>query len=313
MPMDNRKGILLLTDSFVGMGGSERNITQLIAGIDKNKFDLYVACFASGNLAEIVRKEGFSIIDLHGAGIYTISGLRNLAFLKGLVNEKKISLVVTYHEGSDFYGLVLSRICNIPVISARRDMGFKTKLHHRLAYRLVGRYFDSAVAVSNAVKQEVIKRRWFPEKRISTIYNAINVSEYGNTNDGKGLKMRIGINPKHPVVGLVANMRKIKGHQYFIQAASKVHEHNRDVEFLIIGYDLKQSGYTIAELELLAEKLGISQNVHFLRGKRDMPDLISIFDVAVVSSLSEGFSNAILEYMASSKPVVATRVEGTRR
>ena len=135
-----------------------------------------------------MKDKDFPIINLNGAGIYTISGLKNLIFLRRFVSEKKISLIVMYHESSDFYGLALSIICNIPVISSRRDMSFKTKSHHRLAYRLGGRYFDSVITVSNAVKQEVVKRGWFPEERICTIYNAINTADYGNANDGIALR-----------------------------------------------------------------------------------------------------------------------------
>ena len=125
--VDKRKGILLLTDIFGGMGGSERNISQLLAGIDRDKFELYVACLISVKLPESVRDPSAPIIDLNGDGIYTIGGLRNLAFLRRLIHEKKISLIVTYHESSDFYGLVLSRFCRIPVISSRRDMSFNTR------------------------------------------------------------------------------------------------------------------------------------------------------------------------------------------
>ena len=308
--MKMRKGILLLTDIFGRVGGAERNITQLMTGIDKDKFELHIACFVSGKLVESMRNQGFSIIDLNKAGIYTISGLRNLAFLKKFVTEKKISLIVTYHESSDFYGLVLSRICNIPIISARRDMGFKTEFHHRLAYRRVGRFFDAVIAVSNAVKKEVIRRRWFPEKKIFTIYNAINMTDYGKTHDGITLKRELRIHPESPVVGMVANIHRVKGHQYFLHAASIIHRYKRDVQFLIVGYDEIKSDFTIATLKQYGEEIGISNNLHFLGGRRDIADLISIFDVAVLSSLSEGFSNVILEYMASSKPAVATEVGG---
>ena len=312
MPMDKRKGILLLTDTFVGMGGSERNITQLIANVDKDKFEIYVGCFASGKLSQNMRNQGYSIFDLDQAGIYTSLGRRTLAFLQRLIFEKKILLIVTYHESSDFYGLALSSICNIPIISSRRDMGFNTRPHHILAYRLVGKYFDSVIAVSNAVRKEMIKLRWFPEKKIFTIHNAIDPTGYGNTNGMDALKRKIGIDPKRQVVGSVANMWKIKGQQYFIQAASLVHSQNRDVEFLIIGGDESKYTSTETELKRLGQKLGVSQNLHFLGKRDDVADLISTFDVAVVASLSEGFSNAILEYMASSKPVVSTDVGGNR-
>ena len=308
--MFKRKGILLLTDIFHGMGGSERNITQLVGGIDKNRFSLYVARFASANLPEDKKDHGFPILGLNGAGIYTISGLKNLAVLRKFVSEKEISLIVTYHESSDFYGLALSVLCDIPVISSRRDMSFKTKAHHRLAYRLGGRYFDSVIAVSDAVKQEMIKRHWFSKEKIHTIYNAINIADYGNGQDGDGLRKTLGISPGSSVVGMVANIRKIKGYQYFLHASSIIHRYNRNVHFLMIGNDYTQSGFTIPELKRVGEKLGISENLHFLGERENVAELISIFDVAVLTSLSEGFSNVILEYMASSKPVVATKVGG---
>jgi glycosyltransferase involved in cell wall biosynthesis len=308
--MHKSNGILLLTDIFHGMGGSERNITQLLEGINKNKYRLYVARFASAHLAENMKDKDVAIMNLNGAGIYTISGLRNLALLKRFVSEKEISLILTYHESSDFYGLALSFICNIPVISSRRDMSFKTKTHHRLAYRLGGKYFNSVIAVSNAVRQEVIKRRWFREGKTFTIYNGINTANYENAHDGITLRKELGIHPKYPVVGMVANIRKIKGYHYFLEASSIIHRYNRNVQFLIIGNDWTEPGFTIAELKRYAEKTGVSQNLHFLGGREDVADLISLFDVAVLASLSEGFSNVILEYMASSRPIVATEVGG---
>ena len=308
--MKVKKGILLLTDSFGRVGGAERNITQLMTGIDKGKFELYIACFMSGGLVESMRNQGYSIIDLDRAGIYTISGLRNLGFLRKFVSENKISLIITYHESSDFYGLVLSHICNIPIISARRDMGFKTELHHQLAYKFVGRFFDAVIAVSNAVRREVVKRRWFPEKKIFTIYNAINVMDYGKSHDGMTLKRKLGIHPRYPVVGMVANIHKIKGYHYFLHAAGIIHKYNHNAQFLMIGYDEIKSDFTIATLKRYGEEIGVSQNLHFLDGRTEVADLISIFDVAVLASLSEGFSNVILEYMASTKPVVATEVGG---
>lgn len=310
MSTNQRKRILLLTDIFGGAGGSERNISQLLAGIDKDKFEPYVACLTSEKLSENVNDQGASAIDLNEGGIYTIAGFKNLVFLRRLVYEKHISLIVTYHESSDFYGLALSRLCNIPIISTRRDMGFKTEFHHRLAYKLVGGCFDAVITVSDAVKKEVVKRRWFPEERIRTIYNAIDTADYGNGHHGTALKKSLGIHPESPVVGMVANVREIKGHPYFVQAASIIHRTNHDAQFLMIGYDMKNSPLTIAGLKRQGEEMGIFQNLHFLGGREDVADLISIFDVAVLTSLSEGFSNVILEYMASSKPVVATEVGG---
>jgi len=312
MPMDNRKGILLLTDSFVGMAGSERNIAQLMGGIDKKKFQLYMACIHSGKLAQSMRERGYRIFDLQRGGIYTVNGLKNIIFLRNLVREKDISLIVTYHEASDFYGLVLAKSCNIPVFSSRRDMGFKTRLHHKVAYKLTGGLFDGEITVCYAVKEEMIKHGWFLPQRILPIYNGVDLNEYGvMKKDSEIIKGKIGIDPCRPVVGLVANLRRVKGVHFLIEAASMICKKRSDVEFLIVGgNNTEESGYRREDMESLAKKLEFGQNIHFLGKRSDIPALVSIFDVGVVASLSEGFSNTILEYMASSKPVVATAVGG---
>jgi glycosyltransferase involved in cell wall biosynthesis len=189
-------------------------------------------------------------------------------------------------------------------------MSFNTRRRHGLAYRILGRYFDSVIAVSDAVRKEVVRRHWFPEKKIATIYNAINVNDYAKNNEGHALRDKLGIHPKHPIVGVVANMRMIKGHYYFVHAASIIHKRHPDVEFLVVGYDARKPGCSIAELKQYGETLGMSKNLHFIGGRKETASLIALFDVAVLASLSEGFSNVILEYMASSKPVVATEVGG---
>ena len=66
------------------------------------------------------------------------------------------------------------------------------------------------------------------------------------------------------------------------------------------------------DMKCLAKEMNIADRVHFLGGRKDIANLISIFDVAIISSLSEGFSNVLLEYMACAKPVVATDVGGNR-
>ncbi len=305
--------ILIITDVFKKIAGSERNITQLLRGMDQTRFQVYVACFYSGEVAQAMRAEEFQIYSLRLGGIYSIKGLRNIIFLYKLIRVEKINLIVTYHEGSDFLGLVLSNLCDIPIISNRRDMGFKTRLPHRVAYGLFGRYFDGVITVSDAVKNEVIDRGWFKEGKVRSIHNGIIVEEYANNNVDRGsIKRSIGIGVDKYVVGLIGNIKKIKGIRYFLHAASVICAEISDVEFVVIGYDLNEAGNSMNDMKLFAERMNIADKIHFLGGRSDIADLISIFDVAVISSLSEGFSNVLLEYMASAKPVVATDVGGNR-
>ncbi len=303
--------ILIITEVFKMMAGSERNISQLLTNINKEKFHFVVACFISGELAQEMRKKGYIIFDLLRGGVYTIKGIKNLFSLKRLIRDNKISLILTYHESSDFYGLILSGLCKIPVISNRRDMGFKTKLHHKLAYRLVGRFFDGVVTVCDAVKRKMSELKWFPEDKIFTIYNGVDLDTF-KYQDSAEIKKNFGINADHIVVGMIANFRAVKGIKYFIEAASKITKYNSKVDFLIVGEDMYEPGYTKRDLEFTAKEKGIFEKCHFLGRIDDIHNIISIFDIAIVPSLTEGFSNVILEYMASAKPVVATDVGGNR-
>jgi glycosyltransferase involved in cell wall biosynthesis len=91
----------------------------------------------------------------------------------------------------------------------------------------------------------------------------------------------------------------------FLKAAQKVNEKVANVAFILAG-----EGELIEPLKTFAVDLGISKNAFFLGGCSRVSDLLSISDVCVLSSKSEGFSNSILEYMSAAKPVVATRVGG---
>jgi glycosyltransferase involved in cell wall biosynthesis len=145
-----------------------------------------------------------------------------------------------------------------------------------------------------------------------SIHNGINVEEYSNHVNRESIKRSIGIKADQYVVGLIANIKKIKGIRYFLHAASLICAEKSGVEFVIIGYDLNETGNSMNDMKLFAQGMNIADKIHFLGGRKDIADLISIFDVAVISSLSEGFSNVLLEYMASAKPVVATDVGGNR-
>lgn len=304
------KKILIITDTFLGMAGSERNITQLLNYLNKDHFELTVACIQSGELSEGLAQQGFAVHALRQGGLYTPNGIKNIRFLRKVIIEKGISLILTYHEASDFYGLLLSKLCGIPVVTNRRDMGFKIRRHHRLAYRLFGRQFAGVITVCDAIKEEFSKRGWFKAEVMHTIHNGVHLEEYDSkTVTTDSLKRTLGLD-EGPLIGLIANLRKIKGIDYFIGAASILKTKINNIHFVVIGADMDHKGYTRDDLSQRARERQVHDRVHFLGERDDIPALISAFDIAVVSSLSEGFSNSILEYMASSKPVVATQVGG---
>ena len=226
------------------------------------------------------------------------------------MKKENIKIVVTYHEGSDFYGGVIARLAGIPVvISSRRDMGYRLTKRHIFLYRIINRLFDRIIAVSDAVKEIIVKREHTLSSKIITIHNGVETGKYSSVIPVTEARRKLGIDNNIPVVGILAALRKVKGHRYFIEAAFIVTKEFPESRFLIIG--TPEDYKYLDELKELVYSLGIQNNVIFTGEFTNTPEILSILDISVLASLNEGFSNTILESMSAGKPVVATNTGGT--
>jgi glycosyltransferase involved in cell wall biosynthesis len=115
----------------------------------------------------------------------------------------------------------------------------------------------------------------------------------------------LGISPTSILIGALGNLRPEKNLETFLLAARSIVDAIPSIEFLVIG-----DGPAANQLKQLANDLRLSQSVHFLGERPDVPDLLAALDILVMSSYTESFPNAILEAMAMGKPVVATNVGG---
>jgi glycosyltransferase involved in cell wall biosynthesis len=241
-----------------------------------------------------------------------LPSLKNFKELMALIKRKNISLIVTYHESSDFLGLLLSKMCRVPIIRNQRDMGFQARWKHKMAYRAFGRYFDLNIVVCRAIQEHMERNKWFPGGKIKCIYNGVDLASFQEASGRASLRQEIGLPNGSLVVGVVANLRGVKGIRFFIEAAALIHRRKKDVEFIVIGLDMQEPGCTQRELMEIAGQLSVADRISFLGLRNDVAELMKIIDVGVLPSLSEGFSNVILEFMACGKPVVASDVGGNR-
>jgi glycosyltransferase involved in cell wall biosynthesis len=220
-----------------------------------------------------------------------------------------VDIIHTFFEKSEVMGWVVARLAKIPIwVTSRRDLGFKRKEIYDRLFGLTGRGCRRLVANCQAIKEEVIQHEKFPGQKVEVIYNGLDFFIYEKAYENAHLRMGLGIENGSPVIGMVANFNfEIKGHKYFLEAAKKVNEKFPNARFLLIG-----DGPLKQKYEEMAEELGVPKSVLFLGKRGDVPAVMSSFDVSVLASTSEGFSNVILESMAAGKPVVATNVGGSK-
>jgi glycosyltransferase involved in cell wall biosynthesis len=161
------------------------------------------------------------------------------------------------------------------------------------------------VTVSEDLKGFVTRRTGIPSRLLRVIYNGIDAFPDVEANEQARLRNEIGLDSQDQIVGAVGSLYPVKGHRFLIEAVPTIIEACPRARFLLVG-----RGNQEVHLKEQVRKLGIERYVHFLGLRQDISRLLSIMDVFVLPSLSEGLSVATLEAMASARPVVATRVGG---
>jgi len=299
--------VLFLIDSLQVFGGAEKNLFTVSSGLNPDKYRAIVCCLKDGDGAEVFRDKGINIINLGLRRIYNFDAIKKAIQLISIIRKEKVKVMVTYLESSDFFGSIVGKISGVSVlISNRRDMGFNLKRRHIIAYKIINRFFTRIITVCEAVKEIIVKRENVHPDKIITIYNGVQLPELPNVNKLE-LKKSLGLDANKQAVTMLANFEPIKGHKDFLLVANEVLKKYDSVQFLLVGTG--EDGYK-QELQNFVDKLGIKNNVIFAGFRTDIPKVLSISDISVLSSNTEGFSNTILESFAVGKPMVTTAVGG---
>src|SRR5262249_49773077 len=144
-----------------------------------------------------------------------------------------------------------------------------------------------------------------PPGRIEVIPNGVPLDAKTPAAALSVLRESLDIDQHHRVVGTVGSLYPVKGHKYLIDAMPSVLGRFPDTVFVIVG-----QGGLRDELEAHAVRLGLASHLRFLGHREDIQNILSICDIFVLPSLSEGMPLALLEAMAAGLPAVATGVGG---
>lgn len=249
-----------------------------------------------------------SFYDLHTA--------RQVGRFGRYLRKHEIDVVHTHDFYTNVFGMAGAALARVPVrIASRRESAVRPE-SQRLVERGAYRAAHAVVANCEDVRQQLI-REGVPAQKVRTIYNGLDLARVqpAQTNRHEILSS-LNLPEQARFVTIMANMRAhvwnpepacYKDHPTFLRAAKRIHESVPDAAFIIAG-----EGEMKEATQELARSLGIADRTFFIGRCQDVGSVLSISDVCVLSSSSEGFSNAILEYMAAGRPVVATDVGGAR-
>ncbi len=297
--------LLILTDTYVGgEGGTEQHLKMLVSRMDPARFEVDVMQLGEGAPQREGQVGAARLHYLPTGRLLSLHGLKRFRRLLHFVRSRKHQCILSFFESSDILALFLGKFSGVScIVSSRRDTGFRYSRKLRLIYPYIDRHFHRIVAPSTAVRESLLFCG-VPEERIVLIPNGVDVERFSEAVEPL-VRRELGIGKERIVLGNVARLSEEKDQATLLRAVHTLHRSGREVLLLIVG-----DGPVRQQLKETASQLGLRNHVHFLGARSDIPAVLASIDIFVLSSLTEGMSNAVLEAMAAARPVVATRVGG---
>lgn len=307
-----RKRVLQLIGSF-NQGGSERQAIALCRLLKADgTFEVYAATL---NNEGILRRD-IEALDLPHIPEFPLTSFFNVQFVKQAwslaryIKENQIDIVHTHDFYTNIFGTTAASLAGVKVrIASKRETGGMRSANQDAVEKLAFKN-STAIIVNSRSVEEYLLERGISGNKLNVIYNGLDVAKFDLPDrSSKAILKKYSI-PDHwnrmQLVTIVANLRHdVKNIPMLLHSAKAVLESDRYAHFVIAG-----EGALRDPLQKMSIELGVSENVHFIGRCTDVPELLACSDICVLTSVAEGFSNSILEYMASAKPVVATNVGG---
>jgi len=282
-------------------GGKERRLVELIKGLSN---------YPDYQMEIVITKE-----DVHYSDIYSLNikihyllrkrGVKDLSlfykFFK-IAKNFKPDIIHVWENLVAIYAIPTKVLLGIPMINNQITNSTKQKGYSILSHRLTFPFSDKIIANTFAG----IEAYKAPKKKSLVIYNGFDPKRIEDIESSNLIRKKFGINTRY-VIGMVATFSDKKDFLTYIQAANKVLEKDRDVTFLCVGDgDSDRFKRMVTE-----ENIG---KILFLGKQSRVESIMNICDIGVLMTNpkhGEGISNAILEFNALSKPVIASLGGGT--
>jgi glycosyltransferase involved in cell wall biosynthesis len=216
--------------------------------------------------------------------------------------RNRVDVVQTYFIDSTYFAAPFARLCGIRhVVQVRNNVGYWLTPVHRLIGRTVGRLTDVILTNSDAARRAILATAGHSPRRVRLIENGVDLERFppGPPPDTSRAVVRIGA---------VANLRPVKNIDGLVRVARRLCRDDSRLHFEVAG-----DGEQRPVLESAIHEAGLERRF-ILRGPiSDIPAFLASLDVAVLCSHSESMSNALLEYMAAGRAIVATDVGANAR
>lgn len=303
--MPERKRLLVVIDSME-IGGSQRQVQHLLAGLDRQRWEPELAYFRCDSfLVESVRQSG---VPVHFVAKRRRIDLRFLLDYARLLRERNYALVHAYSLTAELWTLPARLLagCRPKLVASERSSQRRDRpgWYWWLKRLVLGRC-AAVIANSSAGAQSTARRTGMPEALFTTIANDVDLPDPIDAEQRAALRTAVGVPEGHLFGLFVGRLVPVKNLACLIRALALVDPARRPWVALV------GTGPLRGTLHQLASECGVASSVQFLGERPDATQLMQAADFLILPSLFEGQSNALLEAMAARCPVIASAVGGS--
>ena len=303
MQNDIRKKILFVLQDM-RIGGAENLHLTVEKYIDKNKYKTSYCCIREiGPLGEEIIKNGGEVTCL-GSDDRIFNFFATYKIYR-IVRKMHPDIIHSGLFNANFHARIAGALSGIPVITEEHGMYDWKRGYHLVIDRLLSRFSCRIIAVSQGVKDFLIKEDGIKPDKIEVMYNCIDPETLKADATKDRERKKLGLSAADFVIGVIGNLRKEKGHIFLLEALKKVKERDEKVKLYIAG-----DGPLRGCLTAMVKELGIDRDVVFLGQQRGVAGFLKALDLFVMPSLNEGLGIALLEALFMGVPCIASGVGG---
>ena len=293
--------------SVIGLDAMPEYEVTLVSGIDRGR--------EGELLSEARAKTNLLIVPEMGRSINPFSDLVAFWKIYRLIKKGRYHIVHTHASKAGVLGRIAAWLAGTPlIVHTLHSLVFHdyqpwiVNRTWRIVKKICAPMTDFFISVSSIIVDKAIKAGIDKPEKFRTIYSGMELDWFLNANfDGKAIRKEFGIPENVPVVGKIARLFPLKGHDELMDAAPEIVKRVPNVRFFLIG-----DGILYEHLQKRATEYGILENFVFagLIPRERIPEMISAMDVVVHTSLREGLARVLPQALAMGKPCVSFDIDG---
>jgi len=290
--------IAIIIDGLA-VGGAEKQAAVAAAELTWRGEDVELISYGRQNEYEdFLRERGVRVSLITNKGPFRLGRIRALA---SHLRRRRVDVVHAFKKTSSIWGRAAAKVAGVSCIfGGYRGLTAEPPVSRWLLKGL-SRNTAGWIVNSVGVKRFLIREFSVEPESVAIAHNGIDVAACRSDLSKDQARACFGVKNGTPVVCAVGNLRPVKNHVMLLRVAKRLAEADVEATFLLAG-----DGSCREQLEAMSEELGISSSVRFLGQCDRIPDLLRATDIAVMTSITEGLPNAVIEAGAAALPCVVT-------